>query len=190
MGGCNNKVNDLEQSWDPSHQATKHNIIILIRWAPHIKDVARDKLHNQVPASLGTACQGKIKPYDSPCCFYARAMEKTKMISVVCSTTGSQKRHFALTMQIKQKVKNTQQSINLMFFLIGLQTFIYTNTVLLFKFTVKSDDLGIVTFSIFWFILGTIYYPHKICFNYQIWYHLFNSLRGASSPSITYSAVP
>lgn len=90
------------------------------------------------------------------------------MICVVCSTTGSQKRHFALTMQIKQKVKNTQQSINLMFFLIGLQTFIYTNTVLLFKFTVKSDDLGIVTFSIFWFILGTIYYPHKICFNYQI----------------------
>lgn len=173
-----------EQSWDPSCWATKH-IIISIRWAPHLRDVAGDKLHNHIYASLGTACQGESKSFNVPCCFYAKAREKKKkkMICVVCSTTGTQRRHFALTMQIKQKVKNRTSGLWTVVFLIGLQTFIYPNTVLCFKFTIQSDDLGIISFSIFWFILGTIYY-YKICFNYQILCHLFNSLRGASSPSI------
>lgn len=70
------------------------------------------------------------------------------------------------------------------------ERFIYPNIIWCPKFTVQNDDLGIIPFPVFWFRLGTVYYSHKICFNYKIWCHLSDFLKGASSPSRTYSVVP
>lgn len=65
-----------------------------------------------------------------------------------------------------------------MFFLIGLKDS-YIQTQYDAPSSQYSDELGIIPFPVFWFMLGTIYYSHKICFDYKIWRHLFNFLKGA-----------
>lgn len=158
MGGFNNRVNDLFRaelgSVLLSHKAQQHHFNTLSTSSQRCswREVPQPR-----PCFLGNSLSGKEQTVRHTMLLLCQSNGEKKIICVVCSTTGTQKKHFALTMQIKQKVKNTQQSMNLIFFLIGLQTFIYPNTVLCFKFTVQSDDLGIISFSIFWSILGAIY---------------------------------
>lgn len=167
VGGCNNRVNDLFRV-ELAPLLLSHKHIILKCWAPPLRYVAGDKFHCHFLPSLGAACQGDL-------------------LYTVCSTTDTQKRHCALMMQIKQTVKN------MMFFL----WFEYISYILIYpirvwcpKFTVHSNALGIIPFPVFWFMLGTSYYSHKIFSYYKILCHLFNILKGASSLSRTCSVVP
>lgn len=169
VGQCNNRINYLFRaelgSISLSHKTQRHHFNTL---STSSQRCGWRQAPQPSPCFLGNSLSGREQTVRHTMLLLCqRNREKTKkMICIVCSTTGTQKQRFGLSMQTKQKVTNTQQSINTMFFPVVLHTFMYPHNCI--SSLQQSDELGKTYFSIFLSILGTIYYPHKICFSYEM----------------------